>query len=128
LGSRVAYVLLGVEVQVKVQKFKLKHTYIATGHHNVLQNYPEEVTISAAQYIPQDFRTIVRKSLQYRYCSPQCLTVLQNSHISRFANNVLLRGEVRVRVWIREQRKTKRRSKALLSFCWQSWTSLSELS
>ena len=29
-------------------------------------------------------------------------------------NNVLLGGGVRVRVWIREQRKIKRRSKALL--------------
>ena len=51
LGSRVAYVLLGVEVQVKVQNFKLKHTYIATGHHNVLQSYCEEVTTSTAQYL-----------------------------------------------------------------------------
>ena len=33
-----------------------------------------------------------------------------------FANNALLGGEVRVRVWIREQRKIKRRSEALLSF------------
>ena len=30
----------------------------------------------------------------------------------------------RVRVWIREQRKIKRRSKALLSLRWQTWTSL----
>ena len=36
----------------------------------------------------------------------------------------LLGGGVRVKVWIREQRKIKRRSKALLSLCWQSWTSL----
>ena len=36
------------------------------------------------------------------------------SHMSMFANNALLGGGVRVRVWIREQRKTKRRSKALL--------------
>ena len=34
---------------------------------------------------------------------------------SMFANNALLGGGVRVRVWIREQRKIKRRSKALLS-------------
>ena len=34
---------------------------------------------------------------------------------SMFANNALLVGGVRVRVWIREQRKIKRRSKALLS-------------
>ena len=36
---------------------------------------------------------------------------------SMFANNALLVGgvRVRVRVWIREQRKIKRRSKALLS-------------
>ena len=35
--------------------------------------------------------------------------------MSRFANNALLGGgiRVRVRVWIREQRKIKRRSKAL---------------
>ena len=44
-------------------------------------------------------------------------------YMSRFANNALLGGGVRVRVWIREQRKIKRRSKALLSLCWQSWTS-----
>ena len=37
------------------------------------------------------------------------------SHMSMFANNALLGGGVRVRVWIREQRKIKRRSKALLS-------------
>ena len=34
---------------------------------------------------------------------------------SMFANNALLGGGVRVRVCIREQRKIKRRSKALLS-------------
>ena len=34
---------------------------------------------------------------------------------SMFANNALLGGGVSVRVWIREQRKIKRRSKALLS-------------
>ena len=44
--------------------------------------------------------------------------------MSRIANNALLGGGVRVRVWIREQRKIKRRSKVLLSLCWQSWTSL----
>ena len=42
-------------------------------------------------------------------------------------NNALLGGGVRVRVWIREQRKIKRRSKILLSLCWQSWTSLTLL-
>ena len=36
-------------------------------------------------------------------------------YMSVFANNALLGGGVRVRVWIREQRKIKRRSKALLS-------------
>ena len=36
-------------------------------------------------------------------------------HMSMFANNALLGGGVRVRVWIREQRKIKRRSKSLLS-------------
>jgi len=45
-------------------------------------------------------------------------------YMSRFANDALLGGGVRVRVLIREQRKIKRRSKALLSLCWQSWTSL----
>ena len=45
-------------------------------------------------------------------------------YMSRIANNALLGGGVRVRVWIREQRKIKRRSKVLLSLCWQSWTSL----
>ena len=44
--------------------------------------------------------------------------------MSRIANNALLGGGVRVRVWIREQRKIKTRSKVLLSLCWQSWTSL----
>ena len=34
--------------------------------------------------------------------------------MSMFANSALLGGGVRVRVWIREQRKIKRRSKALL--------------
>ena len=33
--------------------------------------------------------------------------------MSWFANNALLGGGVRVRVWVREQRKIKRRSKAL---------------
>ena len=42
-------------------------------------------------------------------------------HMSMFA---LLGGGVRVRAWIREQRKIKRRSKALLSLWWQTWTSL----
>ena len=46
--------------------------------------------------------------------------------MSMFANNALLGGGVRVRVWIREQRKIKRRSKALLSLWWQTWTSLFE--
>jgi len=36
-------------------------------------------------------------------------------HMSMLANNALLGGGVRVRVLIREQRKIKRRSKALLS-------------
>ena len=36
-------------------------------------------------------------------------------HMSMFANNALLGGGVRVRVWIREQRKIKSRSKVLLS-------------
>ena len=45
-------------------------------------------------------------------------------HMSMFANNALLGGGVRVRVWIREQRKIKRRSRALLSLWWQTWTSL----
>ena len=44
--------------------------------------------------------------------------------MSRFANNALLEGGVRVRVWIGEQRKIKRRLKSLKSLCWQSWTSL----
>ena len=45
-------------------------------------------------------------------------------YMSRIANNALLGGGVRVRLWIRNQRKIKRRSKALLSLCWQSWTPL----
>ena len=40
------------------------------------------------------------------------------------ANNALLESGVTVRVWIREQRKIKRRSKPLLSLWWQTWTSL----
>ena len=43
---------------------------------------------------------------------------------SMFANNALLGGGVRVRVWIREQRKIKRKSKTLLRLWWQTWTSL----
>ena len=35
-------------------------------------------------------------------------------HMSMFANNALLGGGVKVRVWIRGQRKIKRRSKAPL--------------
>ena len=35
--------------------------------------------------------------------------------VSTFANSALLGGGVRVRVWIKEQRKIKRRSKALIS-------------
>ena len=50
-----------------------------------------------------------------------------SSLMSMFANNALLGGGVRVRVWIREQRKVKRSSKALLSLWWQTWTSLTEL-
>ena len=45
--------------------------------------------------------------------------------MSMFANNALLGGGVRVRAWIREQRKIKRRSEALLCLWWQTWTSLS---
>ena len=40
------------------------------------------------------------------------------------ANTALLESGVTVRVWIREQRKIKRRSKPLLSLWWQTWTSL----
>ena len=43
-----------------------------------------------------------------------------DSHVSVFA---LIGGGVRVRVWISEERKIKRRSKALLSVWWQTWTS-----
>ena len=56
----------------------------------------------------------------------QLSVVLLMSYMSRFANNTLLGSGVRV--WIREQRKIKRRSKALLSLCWQSWTSLYNVS
>ena len=56
--------------------------------------------------------------------SENSIHVWIKTYMSRFANNALLGGGVRVRVWIREQRKIKRRSKALLSLCWQSWTSL----
>ena len=37
-----------------------------------------------------------------------------------FANNALLGGGIGVRVWIREERKIKRRPKALLNFWWQT--------
>ena len=50
---------------------------------------------------------------------PQFLALM-----SMFANNAVLGGGVRVRAWIREQRKIKRRSEALLCLCWQTWTSL----
>ena len=40
----------------------------------------------------------------------------ETPHMSMFANNALLGGGVRVRVWIREQKKIKRRSKEILSF------------
>ena len=46
------------------------------------------------------------------------------SYMSRIANNALLGGGVKVRVWIRGQRKIKGRSKALVNLCWPSWTSL----
>ena len=49
-----------------------------------------------------------------------CCTQWASNAPSRFANNALLG----VRVGIREWRKIKRRSKALLSFRCQSWTSL----
>ena len=60
----------------------------------------------------------------YKYNRPACLqsgyssvsfTTCASLHMSMFTNNALLGGEVRVKVWIREQRKIKRRSKALLS-------------
>ena len=60
-------------------------------------------------------------SRECQYCS---LSQLDSLYMSRIANNALLGGGIRVRVWIREQRKIKGRSKALLSLCWQSWTSL----
>ena len=43
------------------------------------------------------------------------MSMKSDPHVSMFANNTLLGGRVRVRVWIREQRKIKRGSKALLS-------------
>ena len=42
-------------------------------------------------------------------------TCLSSPLMFMFANNALLGGGIRVKVWIREQRKIKRRSKALLS-------------
>ena len=50
-------------------------------------------------------------------CQSQCSRVLANpaTQLLMFANNAWLGGGVKVRVWIREQRKIKRRSKALLS-------------
>ena len=53
-----------------------------------------------------------------------CITILL-SHCPHVHVCQQCRGGVRVRVWIREQRKIKRRSKALLSLWWQTWTSLS---
>ena len=59
--------------------------------------------------------------MKFKHCSSKQIghtktykTVISGSYMSRFANNALLGGGVRVRVWIREQRKIKRRSKALL--------------
>ena len=43
--------------------------------------------------------------------------------MSMFANIGLLGSGIRLRFWIKEQGKIKRRSKALLSLCWQTWTS-----
>ena len=40
---------------------------------------------------------------------------IDNALMSMFVNNALLGGGVRVRIWIREQKKIKRRSKVLLS-------------
>ena len=50
-----------------------------------------------------------------RQCEEDLQKLLVTPHMSMFANNALLGGGVRVRVWIREQRKIKRRSKSLLS-------------
>ena len=62
----------------------------------------------------------------FDFCSLQAIeNWILSPYMSRFANNALLGGGVRVRAWIKEQRKIKRRSKALLlSLCWQSWISL----
>ena len=46
--------------------------------------------------------------------SPFCIRNHWEPLMSMFANNALLGGGGRGRVWIREQRKIKRRSKALL--------------
>ena len=46
----------------------------------------------------------------------QGITIPVNAHMPMFVNNALLGGGVRVRAWIREQRKNKGKSKALLSF------------
>ena len=43
--------------------------------------------------------------------------------MSMFANIGLLGSGIRLRFWIKEQGKIKRRSKAPLSLCWQTWTS-----
>ena len=63
--------------------------------------------------LAREFCSIYRSLLQHRSI---CFYASRYfSHMSMFANNALLGGGVRVRVWIREQRKIKRRSKALLS-------------
>ena len=49
-------------------------------------------------------------------CNLEVVAMVMAAHMSMFANNALLRGGVRVRAWIREQRKIKRRSEALLNF------------
>ena len=60
------------------------------------------------------------------YALYRTLLTTDHTYMSMFANNALLEGGVRVRVkvWIRDQRKIKRRLKALPSFWWQTWTSL----
>ena len=60
--------------------------------------------------------------MSWQWCRCECCH--SSPHMSMFANNALLGSGVRVRVWIREQRKIKRWSKTLLSLWWQTWTSL----
>ena len=55
---------------------------------------------------------------------PLCVYPLSTWHHHMMMKAPSPGGGVRVRVWIRERRKIRRRPKALLSLWWRTWTSL----